>query len=146
MFLHINSLVVWVMALLSVAIIVMMLKKHLDTEPVKRFVYQVIRIFNAITYPSSIIVLISGICILSFVDSTNSLWFNYMEMVGTTIVPVNIILLFILGKRVTTLLAPKTDTTESITTIELRVSTYLSAVFLIIALILSVILIVGFKI
>lgn len=146
MFLHINSLVVWVMALLSVAIIVMMLKKHLDTEPVKRVVYQVIRIFNAITYPSCIIVLISGVCILSFVDSTNSLWFNYMEMVGTAIVPVNIILLFILGKRVTTLLAPKTDTTGSITTIELRVSTYLSAVFLITALILSVILIVGFKI
>jgi hypothetical protein len=126
----------------------MILKKHLDTVIGKKLVCNVIRTFSAITYPSAIIVLISGIYRVvqkGLEGAANSLWLNYMEMVGVIIVPLNIIVLIILGRRVTKLLSSK-NTSVQTAVIELRLSTYLSAVFLIMLLILSVILIVSLRI
>jgi uncharacterized membrane protein len=146
-FLHIIGFIVWLGWLISSAVILPMLKDQLDTEIGQKLVRRVIRISNGMTALAAIGVLISGIyrvVQMNFGDATKPFWLNYMEMAGGMIVLVGIILLAVLGRRVTKPLSPK-NATPGAAVVGKRLSVYITAVVLVMLAVLSVVLVVSFK-
>lgn len=145
-FLHIIGFTFWLGSLFSVTLVLLTMKKYLDIVIVRKIIRKVIHTFNAIIYPASVVVLISGIYRVvqkDYSGTANSLWLNYMVVLGTVSVSLTIFLLAILGRRITILL-PSYKTKTAI--LELRLSAYLSAVLLIMAGVLSVILLVSLRV
>lgn len=146
-FLHIIGFIVWLGLLIAMAIILPMLKEQLNTEGGQKIVLKVIRSFNATTHLSAILVLISGIyrvVQMNFGDVAKPFWLLYMEMGGGMIVLLGIIVLTILGRRVTQPLSSK-RVTPDVAEVEKRLSVYINAVLLVMLLILSVVLVVSFR-
>lgn len=100
------------------------------------------------TYPATIIVLISGIyrvVQMNFGDTEKPFWLNYMEMAGGMFVLFGIILTAILGRGVIKLLSSKKVTTIDMAVVGKRLSVYLITVVLVMLLVLSVGFVVSFR-
>jgi uncharacterized membrane protein len=144
-FLHIIGFIIWLGLLTSMAIFLPMLKNQINTEGGQKIVTKVIRSFNAITHLSAIAVLISGIYrVVQLNFAVKPFWLNYMEMAGGMIVLLGIILLTILGWRVTRPLNSR-KASPDLAVVEKRLSAYITAVVLLMLLILSVVLVVSFR-
>lgn len=146
-FLHIIGFIVWLGILIAMAIILPMLKEQLHTDGGKKLVLKVIRTFNAMIHLAAIIVLVSGIyrvVQMNFGDSAKPFWLNYMEMGGGAIVLAGIGLLTLLGRRVTQPLTSRNVKPDA-AVVGKRLSTFVTAVVLVMVVVLSVVLVVSFR-
>jgi len=145
-FLHMMGFIIWLGLLIALGIILPVLKEQLDTEVGQKIVLKIIRTFNNMTHLSAVIVLISGIyrVVQMNYGSTKPFWLNYMEMAGGMIVLLGILLLAFLGRRVTKPLSSK-KVAPDIDVVGKRLSLYVTAVVLVMMLVLSVVIVVSFR-
>jgi hypothetical protein len=103
LFLHLAGFSVWLGSIVTIAILLLAIKKQIDSDVGRSLVKKMIGIFNMLTHPSSFIVLVSGIVMIVKWGSSETgkpFWLNYMEQVGGMVVLLFIIVLSILGRRV----------------------------------------------
>lgn len=103
LFLHLGGLAIWLGSIFTVAMLLISLSKNIQSADVSAIGARTIKIFNRITHPSSFIVLLSGIIMLMNLGMENHdnfpFWLKFMEMAGSMVILVFIILLSIMGKK-----------------------------------------------
>lgn len=145
-FIHIIGFIIWMGLLVALAIFLPMLKNQLDTDLGRNVVCKVIRIFNALTFLSAIAVLVSGIfrVVIRWGDIDKPFWLLYMEMGGGMIVLLAIVVMALLGRRVTKPLSSRSGTVDT-ADVKKRLSTYIAASVLILLLVVSVVFVVSYR-
>lgn len=142
-FLHIIGFIFWTGSLVSMAIILPILNMQLDSLIGQKLIH----IFSAMTYPSSIIVLISGIYRSMQINSgvmPKPFWLNYMEVVGAIIILLGIVLTTVMFRKVMKLLSIHQQTME-VTMIAKWLATFHNIVLFILLVILSIIIVTSFR-
>lgn len=146
-FFHIIGIIVWLSSLISLAILLPMLKPNLDTKLGKKLIRNIIYTFKAMIHVASIVVLISGTYRVFQLDLSvmnNPFWISYMINIGWVATLLGMILIEVLGRRVTIPLYSQINTLKE-STIGNRLFTYVSAVVVIMLMVISIILVVSFK-
>ncbi|KIL42223.1 hypothetical protein SD70_01345 [Gordoniibacillus kamchatkensis] len=103
LFLHLAGLSIWVGSIAAIAVMLVLMKKQLESKAVGALAQRTVRTFNMITHPSSFLVLISGVLMLVGMGMTHEsdkpFWMHYMEKAGGTFILLFIIVISILGKK-----------------------------------------------
>ncbi|MEO3946781.1 hypothetical protein [Gorillibacterium sp. CAU 1737] len=145
LFLHFIGLSVWLGSLVMVAVLLAMLKKQ-SGEGEERVVRLIIRVFNILSHPGAFLVLISGFAMMGMNSGSGDkgmpFWLTYMRDVGTTIIVLSMIVLSILGRKV---INKKPEPGEPAVRKD-KLATFLTVEMVIIGLLLSVLLIVSFRV
>lgn len=142
LFSHIVGLSVWISALIAIVIMLLMLRASLQSYDFKGLAKKVIRVFSALVYPSSIVVLVSGIIMvveMNFAKGTKPLWLDVMEKGGGTLVMLAIVITAVLGRRLTKRLSLDNGQT-------IGISSYITSMIAFIIAILAIVLIVSLRI
>jgi putative copper export protein len=143
LFLHLAGISVWLGSIVTIAILLLVIKKQIDSDVGRSLVKKMIGIFNMLTHPSSFIVLVSGIVMIVKLGSSETgkpFWLNYMEQVGGMVVLLFIIVLSILGRRVMKRIAG-----ANIQLASSGISFYVTGMLVTTLLILSVVFVVAGK-
>jgi putative copper export protein len=143
LFLHLAGISVWLGSIVTIAILLLVIKKQIDSDVGRSLVKKIIEIFNMLTHPSSYIVLVSGILMVIKLGSSETgkpFWLNYMEQVGGMVVLHFIIVLSILGRKVMKRIAG-----ANIQLASSGISFYVTGMLVTTLLILSVVFVVAGK-
>ena len=64
LFLHLTTLSLWIGSVLTIAAILLLMRRQISNHVVKGLAQKAIRTFNRITHPSSFLVLVSGVVMI----------------------------------------------------------------------------------
>ncbi|WP_274364685.1 DUF2269 family protein [Paenibacillus thermotolerans] len=145
LFLHLTGLLLWFGSSMANAVVLLLSKRHIAADETKSLVRNMIRVSGWLTYPGSILVLVSGIVMIvqmNIGESAKPLWLNYMEKGGGTIVMVSIALTAVLGERIVKRLGSAGQIGSGSVA---GSGLYVSSLFVIQAAIVSVLLVVGLR-
>jgi len=147
LFLHFAGISIWVGSLLAVALILIMMKKHLGSKELSTIVKKMTRVVNTLVHPSAFFVLLSGIFMIismNFGDSSKPFYLEFMERIGGVTVLFTIIAVSIFGRRV----VKKLSTLEkegNVITHPGSINTYITMMLVSVLLVLAVIFVVSFR-
>ncbi|WP_062106894.1 hypothetical protein [Bacillus niameyensis] len=147
LFLHFTGLSIWVGSLIAIALILVMMKKHLGSKELSTIVKKVTKVSNLLVHPSAFFVLISGVFMIismNFGDATKPFYLAFMERIGGVTVLFSIIAISLFGRR----LVKKLNNLEmegGILKHTGSLNTYVAVMFASLLLILSVIFVVSFR-
>lgn len=102
LFSHIAGLAIWMGALLAIVVMLILLRKSLGTAEMNALAKKVVKVFSVFVYPSSILVLVSGIVMvvqMGFEKGTKPFWLDMMEKGGGTIVMLALVLTAVMGRK-----------------------------------------------
>lgn len=144
LFLHLIGLSIWLGSIVAIAILLLWIKKQMNSTLVGSLVQKIIKTFNLLTHPSSFIILVTGILMLVkqgiTKDGGGPFWMSYMQQVGAMTILLFIIIFSILGKRlVKRIAAANYQAADS------SLTTYVTGLFITMAVILSVLFVVANK-
>jgi putative copper export protein len=146
LFLHIAGLAVWLGSLLSLIIVGVISKKQTDSSEVRGLLRKITGSFSRWIHPAAIVVIVSGIFLIANMYSgveNRPFWLNYMEMGGTMIAFLSIIVLGIVSNRMVR--KPLGTSNGDVSKVKKGLSIYLVLLTIFLLLILSVIYIVAFR-
>lgn len=146
-FFHIIGIIVWLGSLITLAILLPMLKNKLDTKLGQKLARDIIHVFNAMIHVASVVVVISGtykVTQMNFFATNKPFWIDYMVSLGWATTLLGMILIEVLGRRITMPLFSKINTLES-SIVGKRLSVYVSTIVMIMLMVISIILVVSFK-
>lgn len=143
LFIHVAGVAIWLGSIVAVASLLLSLKRQLAQENIKDVVVRTIKVFNRITHPSATFVLLSGIILLiqSGWDHSNlPFWLKFMEQAGALVILLFIIIVSIMGRKLTKKLAngDPSQASKSITV-------FVNTLFISALAVLAVVLIVSLK-
>jgi putative copper export protein len=154
LFIHLSSLAVWVGSLVTVAILLLSMKKQFGSPDVRGIAKRTIRTFNRITHPSAFLVLVSGLGLFfnaKIEEKDVPFWLHYMREGGSVLILLAIIVLSIRGRKVINHLTAVGDTASVknedavLTAPKSAASRYAASMLVAIVLILSIIFVVSYK-
>jgi len=141
LFLHFAGLATWFGVTLMSAFLLISLKGKLTEAGSTASALNTIKVFNRITHPAATIVLLSGaVMIMEFNHSGLPFWLAFMERAGGLVILLFMGVLSMMGGKLKKKLA-QGDTTAA----SKSISTYVTSIFVFVALILTVILVVSLK-
>jgi hypothetical protein len=141
LFLHFAGLAAWFGALLASAVTLSVGGKPWSSPELRALGIRLIRVFQGIGHAGAVAVLISGVVMIISMDlgKNKPLWLEVMEKGGGTVILLALVVLGIMGSRLMKSLAEGGQ-------LEVRLSRYVAAVSVFLALIASVMLVVSVKI
>lgn len=142
LFLHFTGLIFWLGTLFAIVVMLTMLKKQLGSPETRQLAKKVVRAFSWLVYPSSLIVLISGVFMLiemGLGKGEKPLWLEIMEKGGGTIIILALVLTAIMNGKVKKKLS-------AIQAQTVNLSGYLTTMTSFIVVIFAIIFVVSLKI
>ncbi|WP_336776235.1 hypothetical protein [Paenibacillus sp. MMO-58] len=142
LFLHLTAISIWLGSVLTIAIMLLTMRQQIANRDIKSLAQKAIRTFNRIMYPSSFLVLVSGIVMIVKLgkDSARPFWLEYMQDAGAMTILVSIILSGIWGKKVIKRINQGNDKHA-----ESSISKFSSGLLVSLLFILSVVFMAAFK-
>lgn len=144
LFFHLTGLSVWLGSSIAIAILLLLIKKQINSTVVGSLVQKMIKTFNLLTDPSSFIILVTGILMLVSQgitkDGGGPFWMSYMQQVGAMAIILFIIIFSVMGRKIVKRIAGANYQAAT-----LGISTYVTGLFITIAIILSVLYVVANK-
>ncbi len=143
LFLHLTGLFVWLGALLGTVIALGILKRTLGSVESNQTARRMIRAFNLLAHPASVIVLGSGVYLIVQLgmDDSRPLWLEIMEKGGGTIILAALVVTGIMGSRAGKRLASGGSDAQSF-----KLKGYVAALSVFMILIVSVMLVVSIRV
>ncbi|MFD2747423.1 hypothetical protein ACFSTH_14125 [Paenibacillus yanchengensis] len=145
LFLHLAGLVIWFGSLMGMTFVILFSNRQIESNETRLFLRKTIRTLGWIAHPTSILVLVSGIFMvieMNFGDTAKPLWLIYMERGGGVVILLGIAIIALMGSRMVKRLGSVGNNQSALS---LRGGTYLTSLLVIIFAILSVILVVSFR-
>lgn len=127
------------------ALVMLLSKRQAASQETTALIRRMLRTFGWLTHPGAVLVLISGIIMIvdmNWDGAQKPLWLNYMERGGGVIILASIVLTAIWGRSMSKRLQ---STQHDGSAVAVSGSLYITSLLLILAAILSVILVVSFR-
>jgi len=143
LFLHLTGLFVWLGALMGTVITLGILKRTLGSEESNQTARRMIRTFNLLSHPASVVVLGSGVYLIVQLgmEGSKPVWLEVMEKGGGTIILAALFVTGIMGARAGKRLSSGGTDAQS-----LKLKGYVAALSAFMILIVSVMLVVSIRI
>jgi putative copper export protein len=144
LFLHLIGVAIWFGSLIMAAVLLVQLKKQAE-EGEARTARTLVRVFNLLSHPAAFLVLLSGFGMLGTHSGGDGkgmpFWLTYMSYVGTIVVLLSMVVLWILGGKIVT----KNPEEGEPSFRKDKLSTFLTVEVVVIALVLSILLVVSYR-
>ncbi|WP_159887053.1 hypothetical protein [Paenibacillus puerhi] len=142
LFLHFSGLFVWLGALLAIVVVLSAGKRQQGSSELRTLGMRLIKIFQGLGHSGAVAVLASGVVMIVSMDlgKNKPLWLEVMEKGGGTLILLALVVLGIMGSRLTKKLAEGGQAGNS------HASRYITIVSAFIILIAGVMLAVSIKI